>query len=661
MTPPKPFGAGARTFAAACVALVLASLASTVPAGAAQEATGAITLLDQTPVARPGEPFTATLGIRTSSPTAALEVAVGTYRRLRSRSEFVNAIGGRLPNRTPNDLVVTALDELPRDETGNAVVTVAPRVSQDGVYPIRIELREVEGDVVDGFTTFLSSVSGQDASDPLDVAVVLPFHAPPATKPDGTIMVDDRRSEALAEMADLLARAPSTELTLVPTPETVEALAASDEAAERDTVAALAGALAERQVLGSTYVITDPAALDIAGLDGELAAQVARGDQVLRTSLGAGASSATRTIDAPLDDRALGVLNEQGVERFVVAEGALTPIRPPNGVTLTATFDLATAAGTVAGRAAVADATLADHLVRDAPPALAAAHLLADLTVLWLDRPGTAPQRRGVVVAPSRTWEPDVDLLDQLIEGLEASPVLDAVTLEQFFAQVGPLTERSRIVNRTFVEATDSTSLPASPIRRARMRVTSVASVVELDNPLVDDLNRRLLVAQSSELTAAERRSYLTGIGATIERQLRSIEMPETRSITLTAREGELPVTITSRLPYPAEVLVSLESDALDFPAGASKRVVLAGQNTTERFEVHARGSGSFPVRVMVTAPDGSLLVAESRFTVRSTAVSGVGVALSIGAIGFIVVWWASHLRTRRSGGKPASSEPLPA
>jgi hypothetical protein len=65
---------------------------------------------------------------------------------------------------------------------------------------------------------------------------------------------------------------------------------------------------------------------------------------------------------------------------------------------------------------------------------------------------------------------------------------------------------------------------------------------------------------------------------------------------------------------------------------------------------VQARTSGAFPLRVRLLSPDGSLTLVQSRFTVRSTAASGVGIVLSTGAGGFLLLWWARHLvRGRRN------------
>jgi len=97
------------------------------------------------------------------------------------------------------------------------------------------------------------------------------------------------------------------------------------------------------------------------------------------------------------------------------------------------------------------------------------------------------------------------------------------------------------------------------------------------------------------------------------------------------------------------------------FPKGDNRVLTLAPRNTTERFAVEARTSGAFPLTITVTSPDRDLLVTSSQLTVRSTAVSGVGVFLAGGAGAFLFGWWGTHLRRR--GVKPtrtlATPEPV--
>ena len=639
----------------AAVALVLALLFP-VPAGATagQETTGSLTLLAQTSFRVPGQPFLVALRLRTSSPTSGLEIAVGVYRRLGSRSEFVNAVDGRLPARTPIDLVRAEVDGLPRDAAGNVGMTIEPRARQQGVYPVRVELRETDGGaVIDGFTTFLITVPAAVDADPLEVALVLPVHAPPSVQPDGDVRLDEDRAAAITELAGALVRAPRVPVSLVPTPETIEAMSTSGRAADRDGMTALARATSGRQVLTTTYVPTDVPELLDAGLRPELSAQLQRGTTVIESVLGTGPTSQVRTFSGPIDAATLRELESQGVSGLVAPESAFDAIRPPNNTTLVQTFAVDGASPGV--EVAAADDGLAAHFDADLPAALGAAYLLADLSVLWLDLPGRAPAKRGAVAMPARTWVPQPAFLDIVFGALADNPILQPVTLDRFFGQVGTLATRGGPVVRSFAAPPRSTTLNTTMIRSTRRSLEAFASIVATDNPTLDLLDRTLLTAQSLDLRAGLRTAYLRGVSEQVNEQLDAIAMPAHRSITLTAREGELPVTITNELPYPISVVLTLESDTLDFPSGASRRLELTRQNTTERFAVQARGSGSFPVRVRVSAPEGTLLIAESRFTVRSTAVSGVGIALSVGAALFLVVWWASHLRSRR---KAPSADP---
>ena len=100
----------------------------------------------------------------------------------------------------------------------------------------------------------------------------------------------------------------------------------------------------------------------------------------------------------------------------------------------------------------------------------------------------------------------------------------------------------------------------------------------------------------------------------------------------------------------PCRSSVRLRSQKLEFPEGETIPLVLTEPSTRIDIPVRARTSGAFPLQIDVTTPDGQRRLAMSRYTVRSTAVSGAGLVLSIGAGAFLVVWWARHWhRTRRS------------
>ena len=51
-----------------------------------------------------------------------------------------------------------------------------------------------------------------------------------------------------------------------------------------------------------------------------------------------------------------------------------------------------------------------------------------------------------------------------------------------------------------------------------------------------------------------------------------------------------------------------------------------------------------------IVTPDGRITLGRTRITVRSTALSGVGVVLSVGALVFLLVWWGRHTLDARRG-----------
>ncbi len=90
--------------------------------------------------------------------------------------------------------------------------------------------------------------------------------------------------------------------------------------------------------------------------------------------------------------------------------------------------------------------------------------------------------------------------------------------------------------------------------------------------------------------------------------------------------------------------------------------LTLTTKNTTFKVPVETRSSGVFPLEVSVWTPDGSQLIAQARETVRSTAVSGVGVILIVLAIVSLGIWWVRDMRHGRRARQlvPAPEEEMP-
>ena len=99
-------------------------------------------------------------------------------------------------------------------------------------------------------------------------------------------------------------------------------------------------------------------------------------------------------------------------------------------------------------------------------------------------------------------------------------------------------------------------------------------------------------------------------------------------------------------------VRVHLESPKLIFPDGADTVLDLPDRHYTKRFAVEARASGTFAMTITLeTRPTaGSSSAPADRVTIRSAVFSGIGIALTLGALLFLAGWWGNHFwRTRRA------------
>lgn len=590
------------------------------------------------------------------------ELAVSVYRRLTSRSAFALSLTDRIEGSPISAPAAAPLVTLPPDPGGavqiglpvqDPALPVDParlRLREPGVYPVRVELRRTGGGPVLArlVTHLVYATPPAEGGEKLRVGLVVPLHAAPALRPDGRRALADGDRARLRGVATSIARRTDVPVTVRPTPETLQALAASDDEADRNAVATLREGASRLQVTAGTYVPVDVSAFAAEELVDELAAQLQRGNQVVSDVLGVQPDPRLRITESRLDDGVLQRLREQQVERLVVPDTALAPVDLP--LTLTQPFEIDNRQ--VRRPAALAaDAGLRAHFEPSPDPVLSAHHLLADLAVLYYDRPGRTP--RGAVAMPPVSWHGDVAFLGTVLDGLANSPIVSPATVDAIFDTVPPATAgRSNDVLRRSPArpTTGADSLPAERIRTTRARIQSFAAMLDSDNPRDDAMEEQLLVAQSSEVRGRTRTAYLEGVADRIDAELGRVRVPQDRTITLTARRGEIPITVLNEADYPVRLVVQVTSDKLTFPQGSARRVELARRNTTERFSVEARTSGAFPLRVQLVSPDGALLIGETRFTVRSTAISGVGLVLSAGAAGVLLFWWARHFaRGRRN------------
>jgi hypothetical protein len=477
--------------------------------------------------------------------------------------------------------------------------------------------------------------------------------AAPATQPDGKLREGFRASIApggrLARIAGALPAARTVPVTLALGPETMAAWsrAAQLEPTAQTGLNALRNAAQSHQVLTSPYVPLDGPSLEAAGLGAEVSRQLALGRDTLGATLAAQVDPRT-TNAAPLDAGSLARLQQSGIDRVVVAPSALVTADAADQYTPARPFVLSS--GDRSFAAVETSDQLARLLTGDGPPALRAQRFLAGLAVVSLELPS---QARGVVVDTPDRWAPQPTLLTAVLAGLTGNPLLSASSLDEIFTRVPGSPNRGGPAVRTLTPVSPAPApVSASAYLQSRARLDALASMIGAADPVVQrgEEALRLSLGAGSSVAGAQRRgaAQLASVEAAVHAYAAGVQAPQGRTVTLTSRTAEIPVSLLNSTGRPVTVRVRLESQKLKFPEGAERVITLPPRNTTTRFAVEARASGTFPLRVVVTSENGQLALQQARYTVRSSVFSGVGLILTIGAGLFLAIWWVTHWRKSR-------------
>jgi hypothetical protein len=296
---------------------------------------------------------------------------------------------------------------------------------------------------------------------------------------------------------------------------------------------------------------------------------------------------------------------------------------------------------------------------------------------------------QSVAILPAKGQSIQPALLSALVAGLKSNPLLQPVTTTGMFQLAGTLSAAAGSTTTTTQPTTTTTTQPttsstvagastptpvrslagrvqpgvpgAAQIAAAGTAVSGLAGMVPGDTALLARLDQQVLVAQSDQITAAERRALLRSASRTVTRLQNQVKFVGSTSVTLTARNVHLPLTIQSPPKVTVHVVLTLASTKLLFKAfkppngtcthtGQTTEVcqlVLTGTQTTLQVPVEARTTGVFTLGLTLTTPNDTG-IDKATDTVRSTAVSAVGWILIFGAGLFLGIWWIRDIRSGR-------------
>jgi len=494
-----------------------------------------------------------------------------------------------------------------------------------GVLPFVVQLVNDDDETLDELATSLivledetPAAGGQQR---VRVAFLSQVLAPVALQPDLRTRID---VDAVLDAAGPLAAYPDLAVTTEVRPETLEALANTDPDALDELLEILGG----RPLLRSPWVDMDEEAWRLADESDQVISQYARGNDTLESLNGAPPTDIVR-LDSNATPETLTLLRTAGAASVVVADTQLSP--STRAATPNQPFQILDSNG-VAMTALRVDEALHDTL-SNPDPELAAYRAIAELTALAEE----ATTDLGVLLDLDRV---DHEALGRLLDGID-----DRRSLRVFAVETLAQRELARLDGVTLrgvlaPTAAGDVSELAADLESATAGVATLARMFDPEIELVEPFVNQLQAAVSADLDASTAGNYVSRIGDEIRELSSGIEIAESDRITLTDRRTDLPLTIVNGQPLPLNVELLLTAEKIRFPDGDRLSLTLAPGENELTIPVETLASGDARVTATVVSPGGFFELGSGTVDIRSTAISGLGLIISVVALIVLAVWW---------------------
>jgi hypothetical protein len=600
--------------------------------------------------------------VRTTGDPVTTTVQVEVFSSLDSLAQLERSstedVGVRLSR------LLTPVAELPPGPDGTLLVSlpVAPeavdglttQLVEPAVHPVVISLLDEAGTEVDQVRTPLVRLAddGEPWGAP-DLAVLLDVAAPPSLQPDGSRVLSGAVVDRLAEVGAVLDAHPDLDLTVAAVPDTLDALATRPDGATGVLLDRLTG----REVLAAPYVRLPVDAMVEHRLEGLIEPLVGRGAAQLADGVGRAPRRTVWDGEAPVGDAGGRILAELGYEHVVVRAAA----GPDDEPARLADAGPRPVRGAGSLLALVADPELSDRLAEPAPDRVDAAHLalaqylLHPVEDLELDDDDT--DRAPVVLVRPGLLAPGSTLAALL-------RLLDAPDAPVQVGGLGLVERRPPASGAAPVRAEGpDVDLAATAPRVLALagRLASFAGMLGDRSPRGDDLRLQVATAVAEATAPADRAAAVQAVEDAIDEAFAAIRLSGQTDLNLTSRQGTLPVTIENGNPFTVDLVVRVRSDRLAFPEGDALDITVAdGESRRIDLPVEARATGSVPVFVELWTSDDRTQLDARQLNVRSTAVSGVGLVISAGALVVLLSWWVRHSRRiRREAASGTGDAPM--
>ena len=637
------------------LSVVLLSLAAVTWPSAAQAATtSSFSLIHQDSVAvlnAQGNTHVS-MTIALAKGTRSASVTIALYPRIVQRSQIAPVISGAGIGGSPLATSRNAVLECPFTRPATFSIglftvrpgrlrspcfTQAPQLKLgcvgavcDGVYPLRIDVRTSALD-----TTEWSLVSIQSTH---------------AVRPLQVVLIERLGPSAVAHSTDLvgafneIARHPQAPLTLSGN------YVALNQIQQVGTVNgtmrnALARALASplHQIVSAPPSSIDFGGLDTSGLTSQVTGQLALSASLVKSVTGRYVEG-TLLLDGQPSEADLQAVARAKVADVVVPEGALT-YPPSTTLNWGAPFHLANVPNMMA---LTTDSELSSLVsTTSIEPGRRAAIALGTLAFLHFEAPNAPAMRTVVIDAPLESTP--ASFLNAFLSGFTNDPFAQLASLSPSF--------NTSLVASNGAPAVRTLLNGAKPARWSSHNVTSITTLIHqvgsfseaiASAPLADAL--RVALASSEVVGGTDaRQALISAANAKLQRQLGNFSV-DPSAITLAGPGTSLPITLISRAPYTVTALVHVITDRLTFPKGSNVVITMDSPTKSLRIPTADHQGSSLTLQVVVTTPDGQVVLARAAIQVRIAGTSIVGYFLSFASLFVLALWWWRTYRRRSKG-----------
>ena len=267
--------------------------------------------------------------------------------------------------------------------------------------------------------------------------------------------------------------------------------------------------------------------------------------------------------------------------------------------------------------------------------------LLADLAQFYFQAP--AQSGRVATMEIDLTTAAQVAGATTVLERLQGTPIFSMMTVAR--AATLPSSHISQSDLRLASAPKRHCTITPKAVRQGLTRLGALASADTGSRSGLEGLVGLAQLATSGNKAIGQRAISL------LDQQerglLAQVQLVGSKTITLTSHSVSVPLTLSSKLPFPIGVQLSIRSSEITFPKGSRRVIKLRRGTATVSLPVVVKALGTFAASAVVSAPNGAVLVT-SNLTVHSTGFSTVGVVLTVGAALVLVSWWVRTARHHR-------------